>query len=1224
VYFKKLEIIGFKSFAEKTEIRFEPGVTAIVGPNGCGKSNVADAIRWVLGEQSAKSLRGSSMEDVIFNGSSSREAVNVAEVSLTLNNASKIFAIDYEEVTITRRLYRSGDSEYLLNKNIVRLKDIHELLLGTGIGTENYSIIEQGKMDRILNSKPDERREIFEEAAGITKFKSKKKEALRKLEQTDANLLRVNDIVVEVKRQIGSIERQAKKAESYKREFEKMKSLEIAVAAREFRGFEDRRRGRGDQLNALKEQEIEYRLQLETLEDACRAKREELQRVEESLRARDAEEMAATADVRRNQDRAFLNRERIGELAEKKENLSRQIEDAVRRIEEFKAEHAKLDAEFEAVRVEEEEGALFLSSVEASFTAIEDAVRAAESAEADSRASLSDLGRRRADNQAELAKVEAEFAALTARAQKLEGEGQVVRKEAGRAADERSAAGTRLGEHEGSLRAKADEKAALEARLAALESELRQDEEELNRLSLEQSSLKTKLETLSDLKNRHEGFLGGVKALLEEKENGRAPGMVGLLADLVKADKGYELAAEAALESYLQAVVFGSDAEVLAAADYLRPLNRGRAILLSLESLTAAHLTPALTVSAEPVISFLRPQEHARALVERLVRNIFVVDDPAEAFRIARSVPGAVCVTRGGERFEGEAVMGGSLSSDADLSVVGRESRLEEVRSAIEALDRRILEGKSLLEAKRAESLVMGSSIKALGEEVVGFQVALGDEKSRLRHLEEIEFKLREELLAFETENAQLSAEREAISGRRERCGETASSFDAEENEIAAALALAAETIRTKGDEKDALLVRLAETRSHQSHCTARREKIEKDKNWVLESVTGEGSRRDDLTREASEAAAKREALEAENAALDEEIGRLSERRDEALREAERLRGEREETISGLAIVERERDGRLSFLKGASDKVHAFELEQSEIRHEIDRLKERIFNAYQIDILTQGLQQETLEGAQAAFGGDGVFDVDGAKAEIQAYRDKLAKMGPVNLVAIEEFEEMRQRHDFLTQQQADLLQAKDDLHKAIQKINRTTRELFVETFAQVRTHFTSYYRLLFGGGTADLVLLDENDVLESGIEIVARPPGKKLQQISLLSGGEKALTAVALLFSLFKVRPSPFCVLDEIDAPLDEANVERFCNVLHEFIAGSQFIMITHNKRTMSLADALYGITMAQTGVSRIVSVKFADGACKEAREAQLVHANGNGNTSHTAAAPGAAVVSEN
>jgi chromosome segregation protein len=289
VYFKKLEIVGFKSFAEKTEIRFEPGVTAIVGPNGCGKSNVADAIRWVLGEQSAKSLRGSSMEDVIFNGSAARDAVNLAEVSLTLDNSSKLLAIDYEEVTITRRLYRSGDSEYLLNKNVVRLKDIHELLLGTGIGTENYSIIEQGKMDRILNSKPDERREIFEEAAGITKFKAKKKEALRKLEQTDANLLRVNDIVVEVKRQIGSIERQAKKAETYKREFEKMKSLEIAVAAREFRTFEDRRRGREDELNALKEQEVEYRLQLETLEEACRAKREELTRVEESLRTRDAE-----------------------------------------------------------------------------------------------------------------------------------------------------------------------------------------------------------------------------------------------------------------------------------------------------------------------------------------------------------------------------------------------------------------------------------------------------------------------------------------------------------------------------------------------------------------------------------------------------------------------------------------------------------------------------------------------------------------------------------------------------------------------------------------------------------------------------------------------------------------------------------------------------------------------------------------------------------------------
>ena len=353
MYFKRLELLGFKSFADKTTINFEAGVTAIVGPNGCGKSNVSDAIRWVLGEQSAKSLRGASMEDVIFNGSSNKEPLNFAEVSLTLSNEDRILPIDYEEVTISRRLYRSGESEYLINKNTVRLRDVHELLMGTGIGTESYSIIEQGKMDIVLNSRADERRAIFEEAAGITKYKSKKKEALRKLEQTDTNLLRVNDIVLEVKRQIGSIERQAKKAEAYKIEFEKMKKLELAVARHEFVLFEDKRMDRERNLEELKARETEFLNQVEEFEVGLREERERFHALENSLKAAQSEEMNVTGEIRKNQDRILLNRERIGELHEKKENLLNQIQISNRRIEEFKAEFEKLTAEFEAVSRQE-------------------------------------------------------------------------------------------------------------------------------------------------------------------------------------------------------------------------------------------------------------------------------------------------------------------------------------------------------------------------------------------------------------------------------------------------------------------------------------------------------------------------------------------------------------------------------------------------------------------------------------------------------------------------------------------------------------------------------------------------------------------------------------------------------------------------------------------------------------------------------------------------------
>lgn len=829
MYFKKLELFGFKSFLDKTTIQFEPGVTAIVGPNGCGKSNISDAIRWVLGEQSAKSLRGSSMEDIIFSGSALKEPVNLAEVSLTLSNEPKLLPIDYDEVTISRRLYRSGESEYLINKSVVRLKDVHELLMGTGIGTESYSIIEQGKMDAILNSKPEDRRTIFEEAAGITKFKSKKKEALRKLEQTENNLLRINDIIQEVKRQIGSIERQAKKAEHYKTEFAKLKELELSLAAREFLVFENDRRSKEEGLAALRQKETQSLVEVEAIEKRYDEEKTGLDRVDEDIRRTQEEEWNVSSDIRNKKDRALLNRERIGELLAKRENLSKETQASRARIEELERELGNLTAEFETLQTEEKEGVALVESLESEFRAVQESVQR----------------------------------------------------------------------------------------------------------------------------------------------------------------------------------IFSSD--------------------------------------------------------------------PA--------VP-------------------------PDL-----ETKIRDFRGKI------------------------GGILKRWRESPAGSDPA------------------------FETE---LESEIRAFAG--ELTG-----------------------LRGKDKEKEALLVRLTEARSRQEFRAVRREKAERDKHWVLESRLREDKRALDFEKEAAEAIARKEALEIENTSIETELSGLTTRRDEVLLRKEALRLERQRVLSSLEALDAERNEKREFLKTAQGRLHSFELEHVQIRHEIDRLKERIFNAYQVDLVVEASMRDTQRQAASELVNPAAFDAERTRHQIQEQRDKLNRMGPVNLVAIQEYDEMKARFDFLSQQEQDLLKAKDDLHKAIQKINRTTRELFADTFERIQKSFTEYFRLLFGGGNAELVLLDESDVLESGIEIVVRPPGKKLQNISLLSGGEKALTAVALLFSIFKVKPSPFCVLDEIDAPLDESNVDRFCTVLKEFIVQSQFILITHNKRTMNLADAMYGITMAQTGISKVVSVRFSD-----------------------------------
>lgn len=1204
MHFKQLELVGFKSFADKTLIEFEQGVTAIVGPNGCGKSNVSDAIRWVLGEQSAKSLRGAQMEDVIFNGSAEKEPLGLAEVSLTLSNEDRSLPIDYDEVTITRRLFRSGDSEYLLNRNVVRLKDIHEMLMGTGIGADDYSVIEQGKMDRILNSKPEDRRAIFEEAAGITKFKSKKKEALRKLEQTEQNLLRVNDIIVEVKRQIGSIERQARKAELYKAEFEKLKDLEIAVAGQDFVVFDAKKRERDVQLEDLRHREEAVQGSLEGIEAMCQDVRSALGSIEESLRACDAEEMASTADIRRKQDRALLNTERIGELVERHENLLRLREASRQRIEEYTRESQRLGEELETVIREEEEGRAFLLTVESEFSAIADSIRRSQDAEHATRENLQGILRRRADFQGELARIDAETEALIRRVESLRRvEAELL--DASRQAD----AALRAAEEE--VRRADAEVQALETRKSETASgslcvseRIKDAERALHELSIEESSLQSRADFITDLKNRHEGFLGGVKALLgaRESEPDALPGMIGALMDLVSADRGYELAAEAAFEDHLQTVVFETEEQLLGAVDYLRRHGRGRAVLCSVEQAPESAAAAAGPEGLERLADKIRPEPRVAGLVERLLGSVYLAAEPREAARWARQYAGCVFVTREGERFEGRTVRGGSLSQAAELTPIGRERRLRDIEVDSVRVRTELTARKTERDAARSEADGLDVQLRRLTEEIFSAQVRSGHARQRAEHGTAELRRVGIELDRVTSELTQLSGREGELAVLQRAIHAQAAQLDAEEERLNTDILERQTESQRQAALKEDLLVRLAQTRSKQEHCTARREKIQKDNGWVAQSADGERAQMQLHEREASECLSRREALEAENAQAGLEIEELSLRRDELLRRIETVRHEREETAARLAEAERQRASALEELNAARSKSHALELESAGIRHEMDRLQERIFNAYNVDLAVQIGIARTGQDAAEAFSLPEPIDLEAAKRDIQALRDKLAKMGPVNLVAIEEFEELKQRYDFLTQQHADLTQAKEDLHKAIVKINRTTRELFADTFQKVQTHFSEYFRLLFRGGQAELVLLDENDILESGIEIVARPPGKKLQTMSLLSGGEKALTAVALLFSLFKVRPSPFCILDEIDAPLDETNVERFCSVLKDFVEGSQFILITHNKRTMNLADALYGITMAQTGVSRVVSVKFGDKKAK-AKEAEEVTA---------------------
>lgn len=1183
MHFKKLEIAGFKSFLDRTVIQFEPGVTAIVGPNGCGKSNVSDAIRWVLGEQSAKSLRGSAMEDVIFNGTSDRPPVNLAEVTLTLSNEARILPVDYEEVSITRRLYRSGESEYLINNNTMRLKDIHEMLLGTGIGTDHYSVIEQGKMDRILAAKPEERREIFEEAAGITKYKAKKREALRKLEQTEQNLLRVGDIIQEVKRQIGTVERQARKAEAYRTEFEKLKKIELAVSAHDHAALEERRGAKQTQLDEIRVREEAYGASVETLEESCRSKREQIDALEEAVREHRRREIELSASLRACQDRIGLDRERIGELGARREQLSSELLALAQRLEELARQKVSLASESEAVLAEETQARSFLDQVESSFAAIEAFISDSLSREEEIRRQLLNFADRRAHVQTELAGLRAQIGTLDHRVGRLEGEKITADAEAAAVRAQEAAERERHDQAERLLAELRGRREEAQERQAQLESAALRSQAQIAEWTATEAALRAQLEFLEDLKARHEGFAAPVKSLVEESS--LSSGFVGLLADLVHVEGGYELAAEAALGPWLQAAVYRTGADLRAAAAYLRSHRKGRAALVSLEH--ARRIGEERPVAdARSARSFVRASGDVEGLLGRFLETVYLAASSEEAYERSLAHPGTAWVTRDGERYEAGTAIGGADAPDAaTASVLGREDRirrtrerLQETAEGIEEIRRRSQEERAQLEgleeSRRSDDARLEEAQQALGD----CRGRLGVVEHRLRLVEERHDVIRAEREELERESAQIrERERQLLTG--------AADVDEGERSLGSTLTEVQVALKEKSKTREDFLVKLAETRSRQEHHSAKRQKIEDALRWTDESAASERARADACEREISEIAQRRAALEAEIASLEDQSNTGAAERDEALRRVEASERERDAIALELEDLERERDGQQQFLRTARDQMHGLELELSEIRHETDRLRERVFNAYQADFAAED------PSAYAALLSPDALDE--AREEIARQKEKLQKMGPVNLVAIEEHEEMKARYDFLTQQHQDLVQAKEDLHEAIRKINRTTRELFTETFARIQQSFTEYYKKLFGGGTAELILLDEQDVLESGIEIVARPPGKKLQGIQLLSGGEKALTSTALLFALFKVKPSPFCVLDEIDAPLDETNVDRFCQVLKEFTSQSQFIVITHNKRTMNLADALYGVTMAETGVSRIVSVRFP----KQARD---------------------------
>ena len=1243
MFLKCLEIHGFKSFADKTKIEFDEGVTGIVGPNGCGKSNIVDSVRWVLGETSAKALRGGEMADVIFNGTDKRQPLGMAEVTLTLSGCSGVLETEFDEVSLGRRVYRDGHGEYLLNKQPCRLKDIHNLLMDTGIGRSSYSIMEQGKIDQLLSSKPEDRRAVFEEAAGITKYKAQKKEALRKLDYTEANLVRLRDIVDEVERQMRSLQRQAGKARRYQTLHHDVKILDLHHSHRSWREQRAEKSELETSIAALRKQQDDLEGEVEREQQEILAARQLHQEIEIRISQLQGEIREKENTIQGATNRIEFNTERAHELSVLIRQNEGDIETTSGKLSQQQADLLEADTMLQSVddkiaqhdqRLGEFEKASAAAREERQAIHIEQEKLRAEKNQLESR--IATLDARIENHQMQLESDQQRFVQLNEELSRLQKEEKARNRDADTIRRRIEKEKEKI---EGQMDKLSEEEEQYQEARRVHES-VQGDLSELHRVFTEKTS---RLEVLRQLVAEGEGFEQGTQAVLKglDQPDLYQKAIRGALATFVDVDRNYVAAIEAALGRHLQAIVV---ADTLVAESMIEALSRGKlgkATIVSEESMRRPEERQLLTVPEGAIgwaLDQIECDDKVRSLVDRLLENVLLVPDLATALSLRGELDNTAFVTVDGTFVSTEGLIHGGATGDDSGSFLQCQSEIRDLESATETLalaHERMEDRRDLLE-ERVEKIE--DQLVNRRDQLQKKQVSLSTDEGRLavveKDLQQNENKLEslrweqqevaqrqdeldEQLRTGEKEKSESHSRIEAIGDEVSRLGQKLNEAETREresaeqvNEVRTALAVEKRARESLVSQREPMAGRLRELEE------------------LLERRNGEiGSYRERITNS-----------EKESAELQEKIERAQTDLTGLKEETERVRSEREQRSEGIQASEAKMSQQRKRIQEVASQRGDEEVKAAQIGIRLEQVEANARERYQAELerfepdshallavienqrqaheknekrratlaaKTEGESEEEGEPTDSVEGGQGPVEEEegGEMVEIEdpaepdwefveeivaQLRSRLDSMGPVNLDAIEEFEELEQHYQFNVQQMQDLENSKEELLRMIARINRDTRKMFGETFEKIRHNFQDMFKELFGPqAKSDLLLMDEGDPLESGIDVIAKPPGKKLQSISLLSGGERSMTAVALLFAIYMVKPSPFCVLDELDAPLDDSNIGRFIRVLDRFIGDSQFIIVTHSKRTMSRADVMYGVSMEEFGVSKTVGVKF-------------------------------------
>lgn len=1181
MFLKRLDIIGFKSFADRISVDFVTGVTAVVGPNGSGKSNITDAIRWVLGEQSAKSLRGSKMEDIIFAGSDTRKPLNFAEVTLTLDNEDQGLAIDYNEVSVTRRVSRSGESEFFINKQPCRLKDIVDLFMDSGLGREAFSIISQGKVEEILNSKAEDRRTIFEEAAGVLKYKNRKKKAEGKLAETQENLNRVHDILHELESQIEPLKIQASMAKDYLEKKEELEKFEVALTVYEIEELNQKWENLTKQFEDHQQEELKLSSELQLKEAKIIETREQISALDESITELQNVLLYASEELEKLEGRKEVLKERRKNAAQNKEQLKMNMAELTDKITGLKENRDSLAVTVgqleeqvgklkELLKQKQEKLQLFAENIDEKIDSL--------------KAEYIELLNKQAGAKNELKYIEEQFQQQKRKIVRLDEENARFLSERQKAEKKRSDIQTRLEEAGRKLDAQVAGFREQQRQLEALKKTFQKQEKTLYQAYQLLQQAKSKKDMLEELEEDYSGFFQGVKEVLKARGN-KLQGIAGAVAELIQVPKEYGTALETALGGSLQHIVVDTETNARAAIQYLKQHSFGRATFLPLSVIKGRSLsqTQLSLIQNHPsfvgtAVSLVQFEKKYSDVMNNLLGSVVVTTDLKGANELAKILQYRIrVVTLDGDVVNPGGSMTGGAVKQKTSSLLTRKGELEELTKKLAIMEDKTasLEQtvKSLKEEIRLGELQL-EAIRKSGEELrLSEQTLKGD----LREAELEEKNINERLAIYDLEKEQFSEEISELTKRKETNTQVLAMFQTQISELDKQIVQLTEQKTSELTSKETLITEINELKIE---FTSKNEQYihSKERLAAIESELRESEQKlsvltedlELLSTEMSSSTSGEEQLEA--AAKRKQQDKEATLQLITARRQERL--ELQDTLENLEIETREvkrlHKGMTVVLKDEEVKLNRLDVE---LENRLARLREEYLLSY--------------DGAKEQY--PLTIPVEEARKKVKLIKLAIDELGNVNLGAIEEYERVSERYEFLIVQKTDLQEAKDTLFQVIDEMDEEMKKRFKQTFDGIREHFEPVFRALFGGGRADLILTEPEDILNTGVEIVAQPPGKKLQNLGLLSGGERALTAIALLFSILKVRPVPFCILDEVEAALDEANVQRFSQYLKRYSSETQFIVITHRKGTMEEADVLYGVTMQESGVSKMVSVRLED-----------------------------------